>query len=86
VKLSSSAVFHSWTKFSSLQPVNGVWIQWKAADEIPLLSWIATAGHNLGYRFHTGTNDSSLRRSQFCSKFPLFPSAYYYYWFYMFLI
>jgi hypothetical protein len=58
----------------------------EAGVGILLLGQIATDGHRLEWGFCTGANAFRLRCSQFCSKFPLSPCAYYYYWFYMFLI
>jgi hypothetical protein len=58
----------------------------EAGEGILLTDRIATASHNPERGFYTAANAFRLRRPQFCSKFPLFRNAYYYYWFYMFLI
>ena len=82
----SSAVFHFGSEFSSCCPVDAMWIRWKLGQEFssrpespqPATTWSAD--------FIQARTPFRLQSLQFCSKFPLFRSAYYYYWFYMFLI
>jgi hypothetical protein len=81
-----SAVFNYGNEFSSRNPVDAMWIQWKLGLGILLHDQIATDSHRLEWGFYTAANPFRVRCPQFCSEFPLFRCAYYYYWFYMFLI
>jgi hypothetical protein len=50
------------------------------------LARFTTVSRNPGWWFWTGVNDFGPLAPQFFFKFPLFQSAYCYYWFYMFFI
>jgi hypothetical protein len=58
----------------------------EAWEGILLTDWIATTGHNPDVQILYSRERFPPAVPAIGSKFPLFRSAYYYYWFYMFLI
>ncbi len=84
----SSAVFHFWTRVFFGRPVDDLWIAVEAvADETESRSRLGTVDRRPGrHVLYTLQNSSEPHLSAVFPKFPLFRSAYCYYWFYLIFI
>jgi hypothetical protein len=72
--------------FSQRCPVDAMWKEWKAWSKRRERSQRAQTATLAGAQFLQLQREFPLWSVRFCFRFPLFRSAYYYYWFYMFLI